>query len=126
MKIFDTQPKPGAPVRSKSFFTAFLRMARAWERLKVHNGHVSWSDGMPTIVVDTSEDAAAGGITTDYCFVGTTKVTIPTKTTNFLQITLGASPSAAWVAAMPATEGSNTVTIDVTKNRIYLSGEFGG
>jgi len=61
VKIFDTQPKPGAPVRSKSFFTAFLRMARAWEMLKVHNGHVSWSNGMPTIVVDSVEES--GGAT---------------------------------------------------------------
>ncbi len=70
--------------------------------------------------------SATGGTDYDYLFVGTTKVTPPARTTDFLQITLGASPSAAWVSAMPATEGSNTVTIDVTKNRIYLSGEFGG
>lgn len=70
--------------------------------------------------------SGTGGMDYDYLFVGTTKVTPPARTTNFLQITLGASPSAAWVAAMPATEGSNTVTIDVTKNRIYIPGEFAG
>jgi hypothetical protein len=37
------------------FFTALLRMARAWEYLKVHNGHVDWSNGMPTIVVNGVE-----------------------------------------------------------------------
>ena len=52
MKIFDTQPKTGMPVRSGIFFRALVRMARAWETLKVHNGHVDWSAGMPTIVVD--------------------------------------------------------------------------
>jgi hypothetical protein len=63
MKMFDTQPKAGMPVRHSTFFKALLRMARAWETLKVHNGHVSWSGGMPTIVVDTSgDDAAAAGL----------------------------------------------------------------
>lgn len=68
-----------------------------------------------------------GGITDDYCFVGTTKVTIPqTGKTDFLKITLGASPSASWVAAMVDTQASNSVVFEVNKNRIYLSGEFGG
>lgn len=52
MKIFDTQPKPGMPVRHGTFYKALVRMARAWEQLRVHNGHVDWSNGMPTIVVD--------------------------------------------------------------------------
>ena len=56
MKIFDTTPVAGAPIRSKMFFTAFLRMARAWERLAVRNGHVDWSNGMPTIVMDEIDD----------------------------------------------------------------------
>jgi hypothetical protein len=30
-------------------------MARAWEMLAVHNGHVDWSNGMPTIVVDETD-----------------------------------------------------------------------
>jgi len=52
MKIFDTKPKPGMPIRHSTFFNAFLRMAKAWEKLAVANGHVDWSNGMPTIVVD--------------------------------------------------------------------------
>jgi hypothetical protein len=36
-------------------------MARAWEKLAVHNGHVSWSNGIPTVVVD-----AGGSSTTAY------------------------------------------------------------
>jgi len=55
MKIFDTTPKSGMPVRSGIFFRALLRMARAWEMLAVHNGHVDWSNGMPTIVVDETD-----------------------------------------------------------------------
>jgi hypothetical protein len=125
MKMFDTQPKAGMPVRHSTFFKALVRMARAWESLKVHNGHVNWSNGMPTIVVDTSGDAAAGGLTIDYCYVGAQKVTIPAQTTDFLKITFGSSPSASWVAAMPETQDSDAVVFDVTKNRIYLSGEFG-
>ena len=62
MKIFDTQPKPGMPIRHGTFFKAFVRMAKAWEQLRVHNGHVDWSNGMPTIVVD----GAAGGGDMDY------------------------------------------------------------
>lgn len=57
MKIFDTTPKPGSPVRLKMFFTAMLRMARAWERLSVYNGHVNWSNGIPTIVFDGAESS---------------------------------------------------------------------
>jgi hypothetical protein len=52
MKIFDTQPKPGMPVRHGAFYRAITRMARAWEGLAVDGGHVSWSGGKPTIVVD--------------------------------------------------------------------------
>ena len=54
MKIFDTQPKPGMPIRHPTFFKALLRMAKAWEKLKIYNGHVDWSNGMPTIVLDSA------------------------------------------------------------------------
>ena len=66
-----------------------------------------------------------GGYTLDYCIVGNQKVTIPERTTDFLQILFGSSPSASWVAAMPETQPSNGVVIDVTKNRLYFTGEFG-
>jgi len=52
MKMFDTPPKPGAPVGHRMFFRAFRRMARAWETLTVANGHVDWSNGTPIIVLD--------------------------------------------------------------------------
>jgi len=55
MKIFDTAPKPGMPIRHSTFYKAFLRMAKAWEKLAVANGHVDWTNGMPTIVVDGAE-----------------------------------------------------------------------
>ena len=40
------------PIRHSTFYKAIVRMAKAWEKLSVHNGHVDWSNGMPTIVVD--------------------------------------------------------------------------
>ena len=45
------------PIGHRIFFRAFTRMARAWEKLAVHNGHVDWSNGIPTIVVDSVEDS---------------------------------------------------------------------
>jgi len=67
----------------------------------------------------------AGGQDYDYVFVGTKKVTPPAKTSNFLKVMLDGS-ACSWVGAMPETQDSNAVVIDVTKNRLYLSGEFGG
>ena len=52
MKIFDTPPREGMPVRHPSFFKALTRMAKAWETLCVDNGHVSWSNGVPKIIID--------------------------------------------------------------------------
>ena len=56
MKIFDTQPKNKMPVSHPAFYKAIVRMARAWEKLKIYNGHVDWSNGMPTIVVDGASE----------------------------------------------------------------------
>ena len=67
-----------------------------------------------------------GGLTYDYLFDGITKVTIPEKTTDFLKITKGNPATASWVAAMPDTQAEDSVVIDVTKNRIYIHGIFGG
>jgi hypothetical protein len=58
VKIFDKEIKPGTPVGSSFIARGLMRMARAWEKLAVHNGHVDWSNGMPTNVV---ESADAGG-----------------------------------------------------------------
>lgn len=67
------------------------------------------------------------GITDDYCFVGAVKVTIPqTGKTSFLKITLGASPEASWVEAMPEVQDADSVVFDVSKNRIYIHGAFAG
>jgi hypothetical protein len=60
MKIFDTELKPKMPVRSGVIIRGIKRMGKAWEKLAVHNGHVDWSNGMPTIVVELAK--AAGGM----------------------------------------------------------------
>ena len=78
-------------------------------------------DNLPPVPVE-----GGGGLTTDYMFDGITKVTIPTRTTNFLKITKGNPATASWVAAMPGTQAEDSVVIDVTKNRIYIHGFFAG
>ena len=64
------------------------------------------------------------GLDYDYLYVGVNKVTPPEKTTNFLKVML--SGSCTWVAAMPETQDTDSVVFDVTKNRIYIHGAFGG
>jgi len=125
MKIFDTPPKSGMPIGHRIFFGALVRMARAWERLSVHNGHVDWSNGVPTIVLD--DDDLSRGMTVDYCYVGVKKVTIPPRTSDFLKIYLDGITTPEWVAAMPTGDQDvDSIVIDVTKNRIYLNGETAG
>jgi hypothetical protein len=68
---------------------------------------------------------SGGGITYDYLFVGSKKITPPERTTDFLKVNLDGSGS-SWVAAMPETQDEDAVVIDVTKNRIYIHGAFGG
>jgi hypothetical protein len=68
MKIFATPPKPGTPISHPMFLKAWLRMSRAWERLTVANGYVTWSNGIPTIVVNSTAD---GGGSWNYSFGST-------------------------------------------------------
>ena len=68
-----------------------------------------------------------GGLDTDYCYVGVKKLTIPTKTSDFLKIYLDGITTPEWVAAMPTGDQDvDSIVIDVTKNRIYLNGETAG
>ena len=62
MKIFDTPPKAGIRIGHKMFFHAFLRMAKAWDNLSVNDGHVDWSNGIPTIVLDEGGESGEGGL----------------------------------------------------------------
>jgi hypothetical protein len=124
MKIFDTTPKGGEPVRSKMFFTALIRMARAWEYLKVHNGHVDWSNGMPTIVVDEIEKFSGN------VWVGGKKLTVPTTgLTQYLSVPLDGTSACSWVAAMPDEQMPSDAEIfdtSQTAGDIHLPSNFGG
>jgi hypothetical protein len=67
---------------------------------------------------------AIGSLDYDFVVVGNRKLTVPARTTNFLKIYLNGTTAPEWVAAMPETMDSDSVVIDVTKNRIYLHGNF--
>jgi len=127
MKIFDTTPKTGMPVRSGIFFRALLRMARAWETLAVHNGHVDWSNGMPTIVMDETESIAhfSGNV-----WVGGKKLTVPTAgVTQYLSVPLDGTSACSWVEAMPESQMDSNVEIfdtSRTAGDIHLPANFGG
>jgi hypothetical protein len=56
MKIFETPPKSGTSISHPMFLKAWLRMARAWERLTIANGCITWSNGIPTIVVHSTPE----------------------------------------------------------------------
>lgn len=91
-------------------------------RLSLNNG-LTRDSFVPVSVI--GDDDGTGGMDYDYLFVGAGKVTPPEKTTNFLKVNLDGSGS-SWVAAMPETQDEDAVVFDVTKNRIYIHGAFGG
>ena len=71
--------------------------------------------------------AGDGGVlTTDYVYVGGNRLTVPTKTTNFLKVYLDGVTLPEWVEAMPESQDEDSEVFDVTKNRIHLPGNFGG
>ena len=128
MKIFDTKPKSGCPVRLKMFFTAMLRMARAWEKLAVHNGHVDWSDGIPTIVLDNAGGSGAMPFS-GFAWVGNKPmITVnlaDAGATNFLSIRLDGS-GYDWVGSMPTSQPADAVVfrLDQTAGDIHLPGNI--
>jgi hypothetical protein len=80
----------------------------------------------PEIEIDNTTRFGGGGYTLDYAIWGQAQVAIPSpQTTNFLQI-LGDTLTASWVGSMPTTQPANGVVIDVTKQRLYFSGNFAG
>ena len=87
------------------------------ERKNDHPRRMDWGGG----------GSGDGKITTDYVFVGGNKLTIPqTGKTDYLKVYLDGVTPPAWVEAMPATQDSDAVVYDVTKNRIQLPGNMGG
>ena len=127
MKIFDTQPKPGMPIRHSTFYNAFLRMAKAWEKLEVANGHVDWSNGMPTIVVDGAEGSMpfSGRV-----WIGQlSKITIDTAeagATKFLYMTYAGAHT--WAVVMPDQQPADgqVFDLDQTAGDIHMPGNFAG
>ena len=124
MKIFDTPPKPGMPVRHSTFYRALIRMARAWEKLSVHNGHVDWSNGMPTIVVD--EAAGGGSIDTDHIYVGGIEYTPGANTNNYDFIQIGADGSSSFIPAMISPMPTGYEIYQLSKNHIHITGTTAG
>jgi len=130
MKIFDTEPKSGSPVRQKKFFTAMLRMARAWENLAVHNGSVQWSDGMPTIVVDGVGGSSASMPFSGRVWIGQlSKITIDTAeagATKFLYLKFAGTHT--WAESMPDQQPADgqVYDLDQTAGDIHMPGNFAG
>ena len=124
MKIFDTPPKPGIRIGHKMFFQAFLRMARAWENIAVNDGHVDWSNGIPTIVLDSG--GVGGGEFSGNVWVGGTKVTVPEATTTYLKVPFDGS-ACTWVASIPDTMDEDAEVFDITQTSgdIHLPGNYG-
>ena len=55
MIIYDkTKPAIGKPTSFKGGAEGLLRMAKAWETLSVHGGHIDWHNGEPKIIVDAA------------------------------------------------------------------------
>lgn len=129
MKIFDTQPKPGMPVRHGAFYRAIVRMAKAWETLAVDGGHVSWSGGKPTIVIDAGGAAGGTAWATDYVFVGGNKLTIPANTNDYqyLKVYLDGETSPEWVETLPEEQAEDYEVFDMqSAPHIHLPGNFAG
>ena len=60
-KFFANTPKAGDPIAKRGLARAFAAMDHAWATLDVLGGHVDWSHGSPTIVVERGDGLPAGG-----------------------------------------------------------------
>ena len=126
MKMFDTKPKPGMPISHRDFFQAFLRMAKAWEKLEVHNGHVDWSNGMPTIVLDSAAGTGTGGIDYDKIYIGGIEYTPGANTNDYDFIQIGADGSSSWIVAMISPMPTGYEIYNIRKNHIHITGATAG
>ena len=124
MKFFDTQPKPGMPVRHSTFYKAIIRMARAWEYIKVHNGHVDWSNGKPTIVVDAG--AGISGMDYDYIYIGGIEYTPGANPNDYDFLQVGADGSSSWIPAMISPMPEGYEIYNIRKNHIHITGATAG
>ena len=123
-KIFDTQPKNKMPVSHPTFYKAIVRMAKAWEKLAVHNGHVDWSNGMPTIVLDLAP--SGGGVDYDKVYIGGIEYTPGANTNDYDFLQIGADGSSSWIEAMISPMPTGYEIYNVKKNHIHITGATAG
>jgi len=126
MKMFDTPPKNGMPIRHRIFFQALIRMARAWEKLAVHDGHVDWSNGIPTIVIDPGGDSGSSGIDYDHIYVGGIEYTPGDNTNNYDFLQIGADGSSSWIEAMISPMPTGYEIYNIHKHHIHITGATAG
>ncbi|MFA5423477.1 MAG: hypothetical protein WC374_06420 [Phycisphaerae bacterium] len=100
-------------------------MARAWEKLAVHNGHVDWSNGMPTIVMDEG-GTGTGGIDYDHIYVGGIEYTPGANSNNYDFLQVGADGSSSWIPAMISPMPTGYEIYNVRKNHIHITGATAG
>jgi len=124
MKIFDTTPKPGMPIRHSTFYKAIVRMARAWEKLSVHNGHVDWTNGMPTIVLDSAPSGS--GVDYDKVYIGGIEYTPGANTNDYDFIQIGADGSSSYIPAMISPMPTGYEIYNIRKNHIHITGATAG
>ena len=126
MKFFDTQPKPGMPVRHSTVYRAIVRMVKAWEKLAVYNGHVDWSNGMPTIVMDQGVAGGGGGTDYDKVYIGGIEYTPGANANDYDFIQIGADGSSSWIPAMISPMPTGYEIYNIRKNHIHISGATAG
>lgn len=57
IRFFRKRLRPGMPLSTRGLFGGLDAMERAWQTLSVHNGHVTWHNGRPKIIVDSAGDS---------------------------------------------------------------------
>jgi len=112
------------PIRHSAFFNAFLRMATAWEKLSVANGHVDWTNGMPTIVLDLAP--SGGGVDYDKVYIGGIEYTPGANTNDYDFLQIGADGSSSWIEAMISPMPTGYEIYNVKKNHIHITGATAG
>lgn len=58
MRFFRKRPIRGGSIREGGFAAGVGMMARALERMTVHNGQVQWLNGIPKIIMDETGPSA--------------------------------------------------------------------
>jgi len=59
--FFKKTPKKGEPLSLSGVAAGLAGMAKALEKMEVHNGKVDWSNGIPRIIVEKAATGTYGG-----------------------------------------------------------------